>query len=563
MDQDKRITLAIALTFLALLAWRFFIAKQPPAGGKATQTQTAPAQQPSTPAEVPPANPTEASLSVRQGTQAEDIVIDGELYRVTLSTQGGVVKSWVLKKYEDENGKPLDVVNHEACETLGFPMSLSVGDTTTANKLNTALYVADASGNALKAPASVALVYSDGTTRAQKQFQFGADYEVHVEVSVKDRLGYKPVEVTWPGGFGDHSLPVATSDASTLAVYGAPGSITTLAQRKIKEDQLIPGPLVLAGAEDRYFASIFLPDSPEQAAFRVGRREWTPVGWKEKVPPKPLVTALGTPQPKPLAFRLVVTPKDLDVLRSVKPPLEGIVDLGWFSFVAKPLFLMLRYIYDHWIHNYGWAIIALTVFINFAMFPLKLKQIKSAQKMQQVQPIVKGIQDRYKQYKFNDPRKQRMQQEIMKVYSDHGINPLGGCLPMVIQLPFLYGFYSVLNLSIELRHAPWIACIRDLASPDRCHPLGIPVAILPTIMIVTMFFLQKMTPVATPDPAQQRMMLVMPLVFGAIFYNLASGLVLYYLTANVVGMAQQLFINKVAPVPALVPASRKTGEEKE
>jgi YidC/Oxa1 family membrane protein insertase len=230
------------------------------------------------------------------------------------------------------------------------------------------------------------------------------------------------------------------------------------------------------------------------------------------------------------------------------------VDFGWFSFVAKPLFIALRYIYDHWIHNYGWAIIVLTVLLNTLLFPLKLKSIRSAQEMQKVAPLVKSIQERYKQYKFNDPRKQRMQQEITKLYQEHGINPLGGCLPMVLQLPLLYGFYELLLTAIELRHAPWIFCITDLSMPDKCHLFGIPLAILPTVMIITMFILQKMTPVATTDPAQQRMMLFMPLVFGAIFYNLASGLVLYYLTANVVGIAQQYFLNRRIPAPQSAPA---------
>jgi YidC/Oxa1 family membrane protein insertase len=167
--------------------------------------------------------------------------------------------------------------------------------------------------------------------------------------------------------------------------------------------------------------------------------------------------------------------------------------------------------------------------------------------MQRIAPIVKGIQDKYKQYKLNDPRKQRMNQEVMKVYQEHNINPLGGCLPMVVQLPFLYGFYRVLDLSIELRHAPWILWVRDLSSPDSYHLFGFPLSILPTVMIITMFILQRMTPVATVDPAQQRMMMVMPLIFGIMFYNFASGLVLYWLTGNIVGIAQQAFINRMTP----------------
>jgi YidC/Oxa1 family membrane protein insertase len=303
--------------------------------------------------------------------------------------------------------------------------------------------------------------------------------------------------------------------------------------------------------------AIFLPGAPDQVAFRAARQEWSPPDWTEKEKPRPLGAALAETQPKPLAFRLLVAPKDLDVLRSVTPPLESLVDFGWFSFIAKPLFIAMRYIYDHWIHNYGWAIVLLTVLINLAMFPLKLKSLRSAQEMQRVSPIIKGIQDKYKQYKFNDPRKQKMNEEIMKVYSEHHINPLGGCLPMLLQLPFLYGFYRVLDLAIELRHAPWTLWIRDLSAQD-------PIYILPSAIVVTQFILQRMTPMTTVDPAQQRMMMIMPLVFGFMFFRFPSGMVLYWLTGNLVGIAQQLFINRHMRVadPLLAPP-RKPSVAKE
>ena len=561
MDHETRIMVAFALSFLMLVAWRVLLVKEtplPPKTGPAPKVQaTTPAQQPFTKFNAAP-----VPLPKSQGTKPEEIVIDGDLYQVTLSTEGAVVKSWILKKYRDEKEQPLDVVNREACEKLGFPMSLSLADPALADRVNTALYVANQPAGSLKAPVTVEMVYSDGKIQVKKKFSFGSGYEMLTEMSVSDGQRYLPIEVAWPGGFGDHSLTQALQESATQAVYGTPESISKVAERKLSEDRMIPGPLTLAGAEDRYFTAIFLPDSPDQAVFRIGRRAWTPAGSKDK-PPKPLIAMLGSPQPRPLPFRLVVAPKDLDVLRSVKPPLDGLLDFGWFSLVAKPLFLILRYIYDHWAHNYGWAIVILTVGINLAMFPLKVKSIRSAQEMQRIAPIVKGIQDRYKQYKFNDPRKQKMNQEIMKLYQDHGINPLGGCLPMVIQLPFLYGFYSVLNLAIELRHAPWIWCIKDLSAADKCHPFGIPLALLPTVMIVTMFVLQKMTPMTTPDPAQQRMMMIMPLIFGVMFYNLASGLVLYWLTSNIVGIAQQALINRIAPVSAQLPVPRRTADVKE
>jgi YidC/Oxa1 family membrane protein insertase len=562
MDHDKRLILAFALSFGMLVLWRVFFVKEPPPAPKTSapaEVRTTPGQ--AAAVEKPPAP---VPLPVVAGSEAKEIVVESDLYRVTFSTQGAVVKSWVLKKYRDEKNNPLDVVNGLACEKLGFPMSVDLADEALKNKLNGVIYVPTPAGAALKPPVKLEFIYSDGKTQARKQFAFGGGYEVRAEVSVFDGQRYLPVEVAWPGGFGDQSLPPAVVDSLSQGVYGTLGDLAKVPQRKMKEDRFIPGPLQLAGLEDRYFVSIFLPESPDQV-FRLGRRAWTPADWKGKDAdrPNPLMAMLGTPQAKPLAFRLLVAPKDLDVLHSARPPLDSLVDFGWFSFVAKPLFLGLRYIYERWIHNYGWAIVVLTILINLAMFPLKLKSIRSAQEMQRIAPLVKSIQDRYKQYKFNDPRKQRMNQEIMKLYQEHHINPLGSCLPMVLQLPFLYGFYRVLDLSIELRHAPWILWITDLSAPDRFHLFGIPLPILPTVMIITMFILQKMTPMTTADPSQQRMMMVMPLVFGIMFYNFASGLVLYWLTGNIVGIAQQAFINRVMPVTNPLPVPRKTAEAKQ
>jgi YidC/Oxa1 family membrane protein insertase len=561
VDQEKRVLAAFALSFLILMLWRVFFVKEPlPApsskSNPTAQTQPAATEKPSAAVVTPPLPPT---MPVIEGRKPEDIVVESELYKVTFSTRGAVAESWILKKYRDAKEAPLDVIDDQACGKLGFPMSLTVGEGELASKLNSALYVATPSGGLLAPPVKLEFTYSDGKVQAHKAFTFGTGYEVHAEVSVVEGGQYLPIQVAWPGGFGDHSLPPATINTLTQGVYGSIGDLTTVAQRKLTTDRLVSAPFQLAGLEDRYFAGIFLPDSVE-GTFRLSRQTWTPTDWtgKDSDKPSPLFAQLGQTQPKPLAFRLFVGPKDLDVLRAEKPPLDSLVDFGWFAFVAKPLFLGLRFIYERWVHNYGWAIVILTVFINFALFPLKLKSIRSAQEMQRIAPLVKSIQDKYKNIKFNDPRKQRMNEEVMKLYKEHHVNPLGGCLPMALQLPFLYGFYRVLDLPIELRHAPWILWITDLSAPDHFHPFGIPLPILPTLMVISMFIMQKMTPVASADPSQQRMMMLMPIVFGIMFYNFASGLVLYFLTANIVGILQQAMINKLMPMPQIpqAPATR-------
>ena len=560
MDNEKRVIIAFALSFVMLLIWRVMFVKTPPppppqsssavaqqaAGTKGAQEPVAQAEAPKVPA--PPAIP------VAEGHQAQDITVENDLYRITFSTQGGVIKSWILKKYDDANGKPLDVVDPAACKQLGYPMSIRTSDSSLNQTVNQALYVAQPPGSTLTAPATLEFTYSDGHVQVQKKFTFSSDYQMRASVSVAQDQHYVPVRVAWVGGFGDHTLSEEAEFAQSKLVYESNGKLETTDQPKIKEMMRQPGPLEFAGIEDRYFAGIFFPDSPDQS-FRAGQESWTPENWKGKGPPKAAFAELGSSVAQPVSFRLFVAPKSLEVLKTTSPPLTDLVDFGWFSVIAKPLFLGLRYIYNNWVHNYGWAIVILTVILNMALFPLKLKSIRSAQEMQHIAPLVKSIQDRYKQYKFNDPRKARMNQEVMKLYQEHGINPLGGCLPMLPQLPILYGFYESLETPFAFRHAPWIWWIKDLSMPDNSHILGLPIPILPVIMIVSMFFMQKMTPMATVDPNQKRMMMVMPLVFGLMFFRLASGLVLYFLAANMVGIVQQLIINRfITPKrPPLVP----------
>ena len=560
--------IAFALSFVVLLLWRFVIVKEPPKPPEKAATETsqpvappatAQKEAPSSAASVPPSSA--SALPVIEGSSAGTVVVDSDLYRVAFSTQGGVVRSWVLKKYQDADGRPLDLVNQPACETLGYPLSLSLTTDPGLNtKLNSAIYVVKAGGatgdidqpsapvlgSTLAAPVKLEFVYGDGKVQVRKQFDFRNSYEVGVEVSVFASQ-HLPAAVTWLGGFGDHSLPVAQQVSLEQAAYESGNGIKTLPEKKLSADQLLAGPLTFAGLEDRYFAGIFMPNS-DADAFRVEKRAWTPLNWNNpKSIPNVVEAGLLNTEGKTLDFRLFVGPKDLDILRAVQPRLDGLLDFGFFGVIAKPLFLCLRYIYEHWVSNWGWAIIILTVLINMAMFPLKIKQIRSAQEMQRVQPVIKGIQDRYKQYKMNDPRKQKMNQEVMKVYQEHGINPLGGCLPMVLQLPILYAFWRVLDLPIELRHAPWIWWVKDLSQPDTSHILGMSIPILPTLMIVSMFVVQRMTPMPTTDPQQKTMMLLMPLMMGFIFFRLASGLNLYYFVANLVGIAQQSLINRMMP----------------
>ena len=311
------------------------------------------------------------------------------------------------------------------------------------------------------------------------------------------------------------------------------------------------GQLSFAGVEDKYFAGVFLPDN------RSGVEVTT---YSDAVPDakgaeqQRVGVALGDEGIN--AFKFFAGPKDTDLLKKVDPKLEQLIDWGWFGLIAKPLFLVLNWTADNLVHNWGWTIILVCIAINVLLFPLRISSMKSSKKMQLLQPQIKAINEKYKGISLRDPRKTDQNAEIMDLYKREGVNPMGGCLPMVIQLPFLYAFYKVLYVSIELRGAHWL-WVTDLSRPET-----LAIHVLPVIMVVTQFLSQKMTPQPGVDPSQQKVMLLMPLMFGYIFYLLSSGLVLYYLTSNLVGIAQQLLLNRGAtPPPAVVnvkpPAKRK------
>jgi YidC/Oxa1 family membrane protein insertase len=264
--------------------------------------------------------------------------------------------------------------------------------------------------------------------------------------------------------------------------------------------------------------------------------------------------AVGSTTPGPLALRLYVGPKDIDLLKTVRPPLNGLVQFGWFGVIAEPLFYILRWIY-HYVPNYGWAIVAMTVGINMLLYPLKVKSWRSMQKMQKVAPEIRSIQDRYKKYSMRDPRKQEMNKEVMEVYNREGVNPMGSCLPQVIQMPIWFGLYRMLNATIELRHAPWFGPFHDLAGRD-------PYFILTISMAILMYAAQKMTPMTVTDPSQQRMMTLMPLMFTGMFFLIpvSSGLILYIVTQNIMAVLQQWHLNRSSPLKAPTPVRGKKKE---
>jgi YidC/Oxa1 family membrane protein insertase len=303
------------------------------------------------------------------------------------------------------------------------------------------------------------------------------------------------------------------------------------------------GNFTFAGIEDTFFAAVVLPKGQVEVE-TLQDTVPTPVDPNKEEPH--VGVAVGGDGVN--RFAMFLGPKDIDLLRRVDPKLESLVDFGWFAILAKPLFLALNWVNNQFLHNYGWSIVVVTIAINFLLLPLKYSSLKSMKKMQMLQPQIAAINEKYKNIGIRDPKKADQNQETMALYKRHGVNPMGGCMPLVLQIPFFIAYYKVLSVSIEMRGAHWL-WVKDLSQPET-----LAIHILPLLMIGTQFLLQKMTPSTTADPAQQKVMQLMPLMMGFFFWGAQSGLVLYWLTGNVVGLAQQWFFNKLSSAPAPAPA---------
>jgi YidC/Oxa1 family membrane protein insertase len=488
-----------------------------------------------------------ASATRIQAAEEKSVVVESPLYLVELSNRGGVVRSWKLKKYSDDQ-KPahlLDLVNNSAAQQLGWPFSLVLSDSQLEAKANSALYELTPGLGNLTAPTEITFHWSDGHLDVTKKLNFGLDYVMSAEVSVLLDGKAIPAGIAWRGGFGDRQVYKA---ASLVTVYYKLNDKLNLLQYKklgVSGNQSQPalqnGPMEYLGVEDQFFTAAFLPDGTELSLWH-----WTQdhgIVDDGKPASEPIAEmAAGTTIAAPLVVRVFVGPKDLKILEKTKPPLAELINFGWTGVIAKPLLWILQTIHTK-VPNYGWCIILLTLVINVAMFPLKMKSWRSMQKMQKVGPEVRQIQDRYKKYSMSDPRKKKMNEEVMAIYSREGINPMGSCLPMLFQMPIWWALWRVLNGAIELRHAPWMFWIHDLSAKD-------PYYILPIGMAIMMYLMTKMTPQTTTDPAQQKMMALMPLMFGFFFFNLSSGLNLYMFTSNLVGIGQQVYLNRTEPLPS-------------
>jgi YidC/Oxa1 family membrane protein insertase len=562
LSPELRFMLASLLCVLVILGWTAWFGPKPPVNAPKTNTpgttasapsagsgaQNPGAQTPQTPATVSAAAPASATTDSQERT----IVVENELYRVEFSNRGAVVKSWQLKKYKDDSKpqKPLDVVHAQAAQYAGgWPFSLSMNDAQMEKAANSGLYKVSSDAASLTAPAELKFTWSDGHLEISKTFHFDHSYVMSVDTTSKYNGTPVLAGLAWRGGFGDLTVtnpaPVETVDT----FYSENGKIKTFAYKKLegadKWGTTWEGGKAFAGIEDRYFTVAFLPPL-DSISTPLETRYWKTfhpiqVDGQEKAEAVPEVAAASAAQP--MVLRAYVGPKDYDDLKAMRPPLNGLVQFGWLEFIADPLFHGLKWLHKY-IPNWGWDIVVLTLVINMLLFPLRISSYKTSLKMQRVGPEIKQIQERYKKYKMNDPRKAEMNKEVMAVYSREGINPVGGCLPMMLQMPIWFGLNTALRYAIELRHANWL-WVRDLASKD-------PYYVLPVVVGLATYLVSKMTPMTSTDPQQAQMMKIMPITFSAmfIFFPFSSGLALYILTSSAVGILQQWYLNRTHPLPA-------------
>jgi YidC/Oxa1 family membrane protein insertase len=550
---ERRLLLVFALTFLVIVLFQPILKKYLPQATPAPPAQTqnaAPIVPPATAtSQGPSAQPTIPPLhagATKQATSESETVVENGLYRITFTNRGAQVKSWILKKYDDDRGQPLDLVNNLAAEKYGYPLSLWTYDETQRDKLNSALYLGSSSG-AVKTPATITFEYADGDVAVRKSFSFDYTYAVRVEASVVSKGSQLAAYPAWPAGFGDEAS-LSSYHASQIE-YQYNNNTERLAIKKINGGNTLHMPFNWAGVTDQYFAAVFLPDDSQNSALVTLRNPLNvPKNTKNPNPQDTAVAevlgaAVGNPR-GPTVARLYVGPKALATLESVPVPsivgadqdLRGLINFGFWTVIARPLFLWLRWI-EGILGNWGWAICIQTLIINLALMPLRISSMKSALKMQKIQPQMNSIKEKYKKYGMRDPRRQEMNTEIGELMKREGVSPVGGCLPLAIQMPFLFAYYGMLGSALDLRHASWL-WVHDLSSPDPWH-------ILPIGIFLSMLFMQRMTPQAGMDPSQQKMMnVMMPVMMGFLSWNFASGLCLYWSEGNLIAIAQQAVMNR-------------------
>ncbi len=559
---EKRVLLAVILSFLVLTAYRAFLPAPPPKQAATARAGTstaaaATASAPTSPAPAPsgtgaaspstePAPAPIAGATVADSSERE-IVVTTNLVKAVFSNRGGVLKHWTLLHYADHQGKPADLIPAGLPVTMPRPFSLRLEDPQRNAVVNTVLYRTESNDvvDARRQRVTLAFDYSDQSGFSVRK-TFVIDPHSYVITFTAQLLdGGKAINpvMQWGPGLGD-TIQVAGQNRSfgtylqfSQGIVYADGKVDRLATAAVLQQPTWQGNFPFAGIDDHYFlASLVRPG--------VARITFQPV--TAPMPGQPTLqremmafeALLAKP---PTDLRVFFGPKDFDVLRSVDADLVRTIYYGIFAFLAVPLLHALKWI-NGYVGNYGWSIIILTFLINVLMFPLKHRSVVSMRKMQALQPQVKAIQDRYAKMKVTDPARQKMNQEMMQLYKEKGVNPASGCVPMLLTMPILFAFYAMLSVSIEIRGQAFGLWIHDLSQHD-------PYYITPVLMGLSMMWQQKLTPIA--DPQQAKIMMITPVMFLFFFLWAPSGLVIYWLVSNLLGIAQQYGTNRIIGAPVV------------
>lgn len=524
---DRRTLIAIVLSLLIILGYQFLMAKFYPqkpveqkpavtakeADKEETQTSAGKETKPPVvpqPVAVPPVPSASKPLQTADG---QEIKIETELYSAGLSSTGGTVKRWELKKFKDKDG--ISVVL-QGGKPVVPALSIGFDDKFAFADIKYKVSGKDLNLDSNTKTGTIVFQYTAPTYSIKRTYTF---YHDSYRFDLKDEVtGLQEYWITVGSDFGinntdegQHVGPVLLKDADRIE----------LSSKKLKETQSYRGGLKWIAQEDKYFFAALVPLNPVEEA-----KAWTaaPGGDKDR---DGIIAFRGRPDVN--SFLVYAGPKDAELLKPLNVGLEHIIDFGFFAIIAKPLFWLLKLFYKI-LGNYGWAIVLIAIVTRLPFIPLLNKSQESMKKMQEIQPKVNEIKEKYKK----DP--QRMQKEMMDLYKKHKVNPIGGCLPLLIQLPIFIALYKVLSVAIELRGAPFIFWITDLSVKD-------PYYVLPVVMGASWLLQQKMMP--TPgDPRQAKIMMFMPVIFTFMFLGLASGLVLYWLIGNVLSIIQQFFVNK-------------------
>jgi YidC/Oxa1 family membrane protein insertase len=562
------------LPVLVFLGYQMYFNKPTPAPAPSSQSQQssgpagAAAQMPQGQAQASGGAAAVTSATVGAAGETETTV-ENELYKIVLTNSGAQVKHWILKKYSDTAGKPLDLVQPQAAQ-FGLPLSFFTYDPALSTQLNQALYQVTVSGAqetgaaTVLAPAAISFHYAANGLDVVKTLHFDSSYVVEIDTQVKRNGAPVRALVQWPAGLGDMEefLPtsltrsqVRTSALSQFA-WSLNGKQDSVVAKKVSGNATFDDPYSYAAITDLYFTAAFLPNAPERTTVvtlhhTIDLPSNLSEPTSQKSPADLIGLAVGD-QSGVTSLRLFAGPKATVVLSSIHAigpdgkadgqNLDPLIQFGMWTFIAKPLYIALRFLRDLMgpgAYNWGWAIIIVTVIFNLVMLPTRFMMMKSSLKMMRIQPRVEAIKKRYTSLKMNDPKRAEMNTEMMALYKEEGVNMYGGCLPLLVQMPLFFAYYRVLGNAIELRQAHWF-WLGDLSMPD-------PLYILPILIILSMFTVQMMTPSPGMDPGQRKMMaFMMPVIFGFSMLHFASGLALYWGTSNLINLGLQLGINQSA-----------------